>query len=155
MTAPAIVFNYGAWVAMFPEFAAVSQPMAQGYFNRASLFCANDTRNPAFCAGILPTLLDLATAHVAWLSAPRDANGNPASTGQPASSLVGRISNAAEGSVNVAVEWNGSGSPSESYFVQTKYGAEFWQASAQFKTARYSARPTVVAGLNLKHDHSS
>ena len=146
MTTPAVAFVYADWIAEFPEFVAISSPMAQGYFNRASLFCANDNCNPAFPAGILLQLLYLVTAHIAWINAPRDADGNPAATGEPGSPLVGRINSAAEGSVNVATEWTGSGSPSETYFTQTKYGAEFWQASAQFRTMRYSPRPILVAG---------
>ena len=84
------------------------------------------------------------TAHLAWLYAPRDANGNPASTGQIAPPLVGRISTASEGSVSVSTELTSSGSPSEAFFSQTKYGLSFWQATAQFRTARYAARPLVI-----------
>lgn len=142
--AAAIVFDYAVWVAMFPEFASVSQPMAQGYFNRACNLFQNNTCNPAFGAGNMSSLFDLLTAHIVWLNAPRDGAGNPASTGQPASPLVGRMASAAEGSVSVGVEWSGTGSPSEAWFTQTKYGAEFWQATAQYRTARYMARPTVV-----------
>lgn len=146
MTTPAVTFNYAAWVAAFPEFAGVSETMATGYFSRAGLYCANDTLNPAFGAGVLPALLDLLTCHVAWMSAPRDANGRPASTGQPPSPIVGRVSSATEGSVIVAAEYNtGGSSPSEAFFVQTSYGAQFWQASAQFRTMRYSPRRTFVA----------
>lgn len=146
MTTPAVTFDYAVWVARYPEFSAVSEPLATAYFGEAGLYCENVTSNPAFPAGVLPTLLNMLTAHIAWLNAPRDANGNPASTGQPAPNLVGRINSAAEGSVNVGLEWKGSGSPSEDWFTQTKYGAAFWQASAQFRTARYVAHPTIVAG---------
>lgn len=143
---PPITFDPAAFRAEFPEFANCSDGQLSGWFSRATLFCANSVTNPAFCVGILGALLNLATAHVGWLNAPRDASGNPASQGQPAPALVGRIGNATEGSVSVGVEWKDSGSPSEAWFVQTKYGAEFWQATAQFRTARYFANPTVVPG---------
>ena len=154
MATPAVTFNYAAWVARYPEFSAIGQPLAQAYFDEADSYCANDTCNPAFCVTVyagsspvplLARLLYMLTAHIAWLNAPRDANGVPAATGQPASPLVGRISSAAEGSVNVGIELNGSGSPSEAFFTQTKYGFAFWQATAQFRTFRYAAQPTRVA----------
>jgi hypothetical protein len=147
MSGPAVPFVYADWVAEFPVFTAVSQLLAQSYFNRASNLFANDTCNPAFGAGILQQCLYLATAHIAQLNAPRDLNGNPASTGQPASPLVGSITSAAEGSVNVGIEWKGSGSPSEAFWVQTSFGAEFWQATAQFRTMLYAPQPTMVGGF--------
>lgn len=146
MTTPAVTFDYDAWVVRYPEFAAVPEALAQAYFDEAGLYCANDTCNPPFGTGILPTLLNMLTAHIAWLNAPRDPSGNPAGTGQPAPSIVGRISSATEGSVSVTAEFTASGGPSEAWYLQTKYGAAFWQATAQFRTMRYSARPTIVAG---------
>ena len=153
MPTPAVTFVYSAWVARYPEFSAIGQTLAQAYFDEAGSYCANDVSNPAFCVTVyagqtplplLARLLYMLTAHIAWLSAPRDANGNPAATGQPASPLVGRISSAAEGSVNVGVELAGSGSPSEAFFTQTKYGFAYWQATAQFRTFQYAAQPTRV-----------
>lgn len=144
MTA-AVTFNYAVWIARYPEFLAVSEPLAQAYFDESNLYCQNAVCNPAFRAGVLPTLLNMLTAHIAWLNAPRDANGNPASTGQPAAPIVGRINQATEGSVNVGVELDASGSPSEAWFTQSRYGFAFWQATAQFRTARYLANPTIVA----------
>ncbi len=149
MSGPAVSFVYADWIAEFPVFTAVSQPLAQSYFNRASNLFANDTCNPAFGAGILQQCLYLATAHVAQLNAPRDANGNPASTGQPASPLVGSITSAAEGSVNVAVEWKGGGTSMESYWTQTTFGAELWAATSQFRTMLYRPQPTRVGGFPL------
>ncbi len=152
-TVPPIIFDYAAWVARYPEFAAISPELAQAYFDEAGDYCPNATCNPAFQAivyngttpvPLLGRLLNMLTAHIAWLSAPRDANGNPSSTGQVSSPLVGRINSAAEGSVNVAIELNSSGSPSEAWFTQTKYGFAYWQATAQFRTAIYMANPTIV-----------
>lgn len=143
MTATPVVFNYTAWVARYPEFSAVGQPLAQAYFDEATLYFANCGWTASLPQA--PTLLNMLTAHLAWLYAPRDLNGNPSATGQAASPLVGRISTASEGSVSVSTELNASGSPSESFFTQTKYGFSFWQATAQFRTMRYSPRPTRVA----------
>lgn len=139
-----VTFDPTAFVALFPEFAGCSTPQLQGYFDFSGLYCSNDICNPAFPFGILPQLLSLVTAHLAWMNAPRDAQGNPASQGQPASPLVGRINTGSEGSVSVGAEYQSSGSPSEAFFTQTKYGAEYWQATAQFRTGRYAAQPTLI-----------
>lgn len=144
--AVAVEFNYANWIARYPEFTAVNSTLAQAYFDEASLYCWNNSSNPAFGDDVLPTLLNMLTAHIAWMNAPRDALGNPASSGQPASSIVGRISSASEGSVSVQAEWKGSGSPSEEWYLQTKYGAAYWAATAQYRTARYAAQPTIVPG---------
>jgi hypothetical protein len=138
-----VTFSYAAWVARFPEFANVSSTLAQAYWDEAGLYFANQGWTGSLPQA--PTLLNLLTAHLAWLYAPRDANGNPSSTGQAASPLVGRISSAGEGSVNVSTELTASGGPAASFFTQTKYGFSFWQATSQFRTFRYAARPTVVA----------
>jgi len=146
MAAP-VTFDYPAFVARYPEFAGLSRPQAQSYFDDACVICQNTAANPADAAGILPQLLTYLTGHIAWLNAPRDANGNPAATGQPASPIVGRINTASEGSVSVGADIGdaNAGSPSQAWYMQTRYGAQYWAATAQFRTARYSARPTVVA----------
>jgi hypothetical protein len=111
----------------------------------------NATSNPAFGDGRLPYLCYLATSHIAWLSCPKDANGNPSATGQAASPLVGRISSAQEGSVNVQTELElGTDMGSiQAYLSQTKYGLEYLEAIATYRTARYLANPTrvVLGGL--------
>lgn len=150
-TTPPVIYDFATWVTSFPEFAACSPSQGQAWFNRANLYCFNSLCNPAASAGvtssmltgILPDLLYLLTSHLAWLYAPRDGNCNPSATGQPAPNIVGRISSASEGSVSVSAEWNGSGSPSEAFFITTRYGAEFWQATAQFRTAIYVPPVTV------------
>jgi hypothetical protein len=133
-------------VALFPEFAALDPTLGAAYFMRATgSIIANSTTNPIFGDGNLPYLIYLATSHVAWLNAPKDANGNPSATGTPAPNLVGRVSSASEGSVSLQLDWPSSDpSAQEKYLSQTKYGAEYWAATAQYRTANYAARPTIV-----------
>lgn len=153
LNTPVVAFDFATWTALFPEFAACTPTQGQAWFNRAGLYFDNSPCNWALANNCtlmnFTTLMYLVTSHIAWMSAPRDANGNPAASGQPPSTLVGRISSATEGSVSVSAEWNGSGSPSEAFWLQTKYGAEFWTAISQYRTAIYSANPTVVAGGGL------
>lgn len=141
---PPVTFDYNAFIALFPEMAGLSSGQAGAYFMMAGLYCWNSTQNPAFCDGNLPTLMYLVTAHVAFLRAPKDANGNVSSTGAAASPLVGRINSASEGSVSVGVELKDVGTPSEAFFTQTQYGLDYLQATAQYRTFRYAAQPTFV-----------
>jgi Protein of unknown function (DUF4054) len=146
-SAPPVTFDFPTWIAMFPEFSGLNAPQGAAYFIQATLICANSATNPINADGNLAALLYQLTSHFAWLLAPRDANGNPAASGQPASSIVGRISSATEGSVTVQSEWNAGSDPSafQAFLIQTKYGAAYWAATAQYRTARYLARPTIVA----------
>lgn len=144
---PPVTFNFATWIAQFPAFAALSQPLAQSYFDRATFLCDNSTRNPLFpVTNMLQTALYLLTAHIAWLNAPRDANGNPAATGADPSAIVGRINSATQGSVSVQADMGeaNAGSPSQAWYMQTRYGAEYWAMTAVTRTARYLANPTFV-----------
>lgn len=139
---PVVTFNAATWKAMFPQFDAVPDPVANGYFLRAGLLFTNSASNPAYRDGNMETLFYLLVSHIATLSAPAGAAGTTPSGPQ----LVGRLTSASQGSVSVGAQWDGSGSPSEAWFLQTQFGAEFWQATAQYRTARYLARPTYVPG---------
>ncbi len=147
MTTPAVTFNYTNFITQFPIFSAVSAGEMQGYFAIATALIANSTCNQTAVGGgdvgIFTTAMYLATAHVAWLFAARDLNGNPSSTGtQPAPSIVGRISSAGEGSVNVSTEWGGSpDSPSAQFWRQTQYGAMLWQMMSAAMSGFYVPSP--------------
>src|SRR5580692_5928690 len=88
---PVVTFDFPTWIGLYPEFTAVGSTLGASYFLRASFLCGNEACNPANAVpGMLQSLLYLLTSHIAWLNAPRDANGNPAATGQSASPIVGR-----------------------------------------------------------------
>jgi len=133
-----VVFNYETWVATYPEFAYLSAPQGQNYFNIAQLYLANTpcgvvpNCSPAFA---LTMVLYMLTSHVAALLAPGPPTAG-APNGSPASPLVGRITNASEGSVSVAVDMPDQPA-SAAWYNQTKYGAMAWAALAPFRTMRY------------------
>jgi hypothetical protein len=134
-------FDYNSWIARYPEFGPngaqpVSSTLAGLYFNEATLYSANNGSGPVRDATTQSMLLNMMTAHIAALNA-------PLANGQPASSLVGRISNATEGSVTLGIE-NQYPPGSPQWFQQTKYGAAWWAATAQYRTMRYTVGPTVV-----------
>lgn len=55
----------------------------------------------------------------------------------PPAGIVGRIASATEGSVSVAAEYDAPPNASQAWLIQTKYGAEYWSATAKYRTARY------------------
>jgi hypothetical protein len=124
-TQPGVVtFDYSTWVLRYPEFQQISAPLAQLYFNEATLYCDNSPCSQLACnPTALAMFLNMITAHIAAL--------NNANTATGSSPLVGRVSSASEGSVSVSTELNVPGGAA--WFAQTKYGLAYWQASAAYR----------------------
>ena len=132
-----VTFNYAEFQQQFPEFfsAGGSQTLAQfqGYFNTATLYLNNtdcslvQDANPG---GARDTILNLLTAHVAALFG--------GVNGQAPTGLVGRISDATEGSTSVSTSLDGLPAAAQ-WWAQTPYGLAAWQALAPYRTARYRA----------------
>ncbi len=59
----------------------------------------------------------------------------------PPLGIVGRINNASEGDVSVASEWQAPPNANQAYFVQTKYGADYWTMTARYRTALFVPAP--------------
>lgn len=137
-----VIFDPTAWKAQFPPFAYLTDDQARGYFAQATLFLRNDGGGPIRDAAQQIAILNLVTAHVAKLFA-------PLADGQPASTIVGRISSASEGSVSVSAEMSANGSEGKDWFLQTPYGAAAWQALAPFRTMRYVPAPQYTSGVGF------
>lgn len=123
----AVIFDYALWQTSYPELASVTAQSAGFCFAQAQFYLNNTASSKVrdFCyAGDRNLMLNMLTAHIAKLTQAID--------GQPAQSLVGRISNASEGSVSVAVEMPAS--PNAAWFMQTQYGAAFWQATLAYRS---------------------
>ena len=134
---PAVAFNYTAWQARYPGLAGVSQDFAQLLFDEAGLYCAN-VLGLVCDTGTLSALLNMLTAHLAYLNTPQ-ASGQPNSSGtSPPPSQVGRVSNATEGSVTVAFDMPNQ-PQAAAWYQQTQPGAAFWAATARYRTFRYVA----------------
>lgn len=136
-----VVFDYPTWTGMYPEFGigsrAVTPVQGQNYFNIAVLYCDNTPCSPVTDGsptGARATILYALTSHVATLLAPIVVDGNA----EAPSPLVGRISNASEGSVSVATDFPEN--PNAAWFNQTTYGALAWQAMAPYRMMRYARR---------------
>lgn len=143
---PAVTFVYADWVAIYPQFVAVNQAAAQSFFDLATLYCANRL-GPVRTVAQLTSLLYMLTAHVAWLMSPRDAAGNPSSTGTQTQSAVGRMNSATEGSVSISTE-NNYPEGTAQWYQQTPWGSAFWAATAIYRTMRYRPGVRRIPGFN-------
>jgi hypothetical protein len=124
-----VTFSYDAWAARYPELASsVNAALAGLYFSEASIYCDNSDASPIADINVRTVILNQLTAHIAALNAPLG--------GQPASPLVGRISQATEGSVSVQTQMD-LPPGSAQWFAQTKYGAAAWQAMSPYRMAQY------------------
>ncbi len=129
----AVTFVYSDWVAAYPQFSNVAQATITGpVLTIAEQYCRNDGGGPVCDATLQTQLLWLMVAHVAQLMY--------GSTTQPLSQAVGRVASAGQGSVNVALEWPTTAS--NAFFLQTQYGAMWWQMTSPFRLGIYGARNT-------------
>lgn len=55
--------------------------------------------------------------------------------------IVGRINTATEGDVSVGSEWAAPPNASQAYFIQTKYGADYWTMTARYRLAIFIPAP--------------
>lgn len=132
-----VSFDYSAWAARYPELStSVPQPLAQQYFNEATLYCDNTPCSIVTDLVMRAVLLNMLTAHIAALNAPLN--------GQSSSPLVGRINSATEGSVSVGTQLD-MPPGSAQWYSQTKYGLAFWQATVQFRSMQYVPGRVPVA----------
>ena len=131
---PAVVFDPAAFKARYPEFAAVANPTLVACFDEAGLYLSNTDNSPVQNLTRRATLLNMLTAHVAYIGGLLSADGMP----RP----VGRVSQASEGSVSAAFEGVPPTPGSGAWFQQSQYGAAFWQATSSLRGMRYIPCPT-------------
>ena len=135
-SAPGVVtFNFPDWISQYPEFSSVTTGQAQSYFNRATLMVDNTPSSPIADLFQRTVLLNMATAHFAFLFAPL--NGQA----PRASSVVGRLSSASEGSVSAQFGYSTAATDTEAFWNQSEYGAAFWAATLRYRTAVYIPPP--------------
>lgn len=122
-----VVFDYTGWATRYPTLAGfTSEPLAQMYFDEATLYCDNTDASPVPESRRL-LLINMLVAHLAELN-------NPSRGG-----LTGRISSASEGSVSVSTEAVAAGSPG--WYATTNYGAQYWQATKPYRRFQYFPGP--------------
>lgn len=132
-------WNETAFLAAYPNFTGVPGATMQAQFNIATIYLRNDGTSPIRTDALQTTLMFMLTAHLLQLNF--GVNGDGAKTGGTgAPGLVGRISSAGEGSVNVSADYPEN--PNAAWFNQTQYGASFYQATANYRRAYYRPGPT-------------
>jgi len=127
------VFVYADWALRYPELAAppdgtgtTTAAQAADDFVLAGLYLNNTPCSVVRDVTVRTLLLYMITAHIAALNARQAAepNGN---------ALVGRISDATQGSVSVSTDV-GTTTPNQAWFYQTQYGISFWQATVAYRS---------------------
>lgn len=125
-------FVYTDWIARYPEFTGTVNPtLASVLFNEATVYLRNDGGGPVSSVAVQTMLLYKLTAHIAQLGF--------GSSQQAVGPLVGRITDAAEGSVHVSVDTGEPTPGTAAWYMQTKYGADYWAATAVYRTATIRA----------------
>lgn len=123
----------------YPNFKAVPEPTLHAQFDIATIYLRNDGSSPIRSVSLQTTLMFMLTAHLLQITFGPNGEGAIAGGGG-ATGLVGRIASAGEGSVNVSMDYPAT--PNNAWFLQTPYGANFWQATANYRRARYIPGPT-------------
>lgn len=131
-------FDYAAFSARYPEFNAVPEATIQQYWNEAQIYWNNTGGSGARLVVTQASLLNMVTAHIAALNSAGQGAPNPGAPLDP-TSPVGRINSATQGSVTVSLEMSmvPDAKGLQAWYLQTRYGAAFWAATAQYRTARY------------------
>lgn len=127
MTDNVVVFDVAEFREDYPFFQNVSDRQLNRFFKRAENSFLKNTNDS--CIEDLEErkdLLYLIVAHLATLFQQAE-SGN---------TLVGRISSATQGSVSVSSDYGTLGK-NEKWWVQTKWGADYWAATAQYRTSQY------------------
>lgn len=121
---PAVVFDKARFQTAYPEVRAADAQLEM-WFTQAESLLDNTDRSIVKKPEEREMLLFLLVRHFAAL-AERAAQGG----------LVGRIASASEGSVSVSADM-GAAIGNAAWYLQTPYGATFWQLTAKYRRFRY------------------
>lgn len=118
-----VVFDVDEFKTLYPQFANVDETILQNYFNAATLLLDNTDKSHVKDLAERKMLLYMLTCHIATLKGRGD-------------SIVGTITAATEGKVNVSV----TPLVNANWYNQTVCGSMYWQATAKYRVGvRYVA----------------
>lgn len=139
ITRGVVQFSATEFNLLYPEFSGLDPVLQQNSFVDATSLLNNSCGSIVQDAVQRMAWLYTLTAHCLLIDrGTNDGNGNVT----PPQGIVGRISSAAEGSVSVASEYNNDVTQSEAYYIQTKYGAKFWEQTSSYRTMHYIGPPS-------------
>lgn len=134
------VWSASAFLESYPNFKAVPAPTLESMFDIATIYLRNDGTSPIRKQSTQTALMFMLTAHLLQISfGPNGAGAVPGNV-DGAPGLVGRIASASEGSVSVSADYPST--PNNAWFLQTPYGASFWQATVNWRRMYYIPGPT-------------
>lgn len=129
-----VIFNAANFIVQYPAFAAynTAHPTGlQNYFNMATLYLNNSLSSYVSDVAMREQLLYLLVAHLGFMDGILTTEGQGSKAG-----MVGRVSQATEGSVTVQTQMSATPGTA-AWYLQTQYGAQFWAATARYRTMRY------------------
>lgn len=140
-----VTFDPAAFAAAYPEFASVSTARTTSMFNLAAATILDNTNNsPVMDLTYRTQLFYLLVGHLllTFGSAPTTPDNTP----------PGRISSATQGTITTQFEYIiPQGSMLAPWFLQTKYGAMYWTATAPFRSAIYVANGASGIGRAIAY----
>lgn len=130
-----VVFVPADFIATYPEFTGTPDARLFVMFDIAEQSLLDNSDNsPVMDVAYRTQLFYMLVAHLLTIYkiAPAQGSGN--------NTPPGRLSSATEGTVSSSFEYNmPTGSGMMAWYLQTQYGALFWTATAQFRSALYFA----------------
>lgn len=130
-----VAFDPAAFKARYKGFASIDDGLLQQYFEESTDIVNNTNTSIVRDIELRRRLLWYLVAHKAVLG-----GGGDADSGQ---GMVGRISSATEGSVSATSEFVSPKTGTAAWYFQTKYGTDYWTASAKFRTFRYVPKKSI------------
>lgn len=127
-----VTFDPAAFIVVYPEFTSVDPARATSMFTIAEQSLLDNTANsPVMDPNYRLQLFYMLVAHLLLIF-------GVATPTAPNNAPPGRLSSATEGTVTSQFEYNlPQGSNMAAWYVQTKYGAMFWTATAMFRSMLY------------------
>lgn len=120
-----VVFVPAEFRLLYPSITATDEQLEM-YFAMAETFLDNTECSIVKDLDARKTMLYLLVAHIALLNKMAE-KGNP---------VVGRISNATEGTVSVGLDYGTMGN-NERWYLQTPWGAMYWQLTKKYRSMVY------------------
>lgn len=123
---PIVTFDPAKFAVRYPQFSGHDPAFLQACFDEAGLYLDNTEASIVTDASEREQLLHMLVAHLVALNTAIE-QGN---------SGVGRVASASEGSVSVSLDF-GAVTNSQAWYAQTPYGANYWAATAPYRSLRY------------------
>lgn len=131
-----VIFEPEEFKQVYPSFSTLTDAQLEQSFRLATLYLNNTAKSLVQDLEERKALLYLLTAHISAI--------NYGENGQGPRSLVGRIGSATEGSVSVSAQYDAPAGSAQ-WYLQTAYGAQYWEATAKYRVGRYRPGPTGIA----------